>query len=100
MRRRRSPEEQRELLLRKGELAALANHPAWPVLESVVDEQRQTYLAEMAHKIMTESLTLDPERQAFIRGFMKGAMFVLAVPTGNEASLERELRAITSEEAA
>jgi hypothetical protein len=100
MRRRRSEEEQRALLLRRGELMALAQHPSWPVLESVIDEQRQLYLSEIGHKIMTDSLTLSPERQAFIRGWMKGALYVLAVPMRNEAALERELRAQMNEEAA
>lgn len=98
-RKRRTEEEQRALVVRQGELTALAQHPSWPVLEAVIEAKREEFMREIAVAIFA-GLALPPERQAFIRGFLKGAQYVLVVPTNAQAALERELREQLSEEAA
>ena len=89
--RRRNEQEERDLLVRQGALTALAKHPSWPTLEEVMNERIRVYEKEIVSKVFYGA-GLDPERQAFIRGFVKGMAYTLAVPTGAEASLEKYLR--------
>lgn len=88
---RPSPEVSRELLLRQGELTALAQHPSWPVLEAVLDERRAKFEREVL-VFMLGGQGMSLERQAFIRGFVKGMAYTLAVPAGAESRLEEVLR--------
>jgi len=94
MRSRRKPfteQERRDLVVREGELSALAQHPSWPVFEAVLQERVQVYANEItAHVFNGEPLSV--ERQHYIRGFIKGMYYALAVPVGAEASLARYLR--------
>ena len=94
-RRALSEQERRDLIVRQGELTALAQHPSWPVLAAVLDTRRETFEREvMAAMLGGEGMSL--ERQAFIRGFFKGMAYVLAVPS----NAETRLAAILEEEAA
>jgi hypothetical protein len=89
-RRRLSEEERRALTIRQGELTALAQHPSWPVLEAVLDERREVFERELLVKMLGgDGVPL--ERQAFIRGFVKGMAYVLAIPAGAEARLAEVL---------
>lgn len=90
-RRQLNEAERRALTIRQGELTALAQHPSWPVLEAVLDERRQVFERELLVKMLGgDGVPL--ERQAFIRGFVKGMAYVLAIPTGAEARLNEVLR--------
>jgi len=95
--RRLSEQERRDLVVRRGELTALAQHPSWRVLEAVVEDRRLKFQSEVWAK-MLGGHGIDLERQAFIRGFLKGAEYVLAIPSNAEARLETILR--ETEEAA
>ena len=90
-RRRLSDAERRKLVIVEGELSALAQHPSWPTLEAAVQQRIDKFEKEIAVKVFGGS-TIDVERQHFIRGFVKGIQYVLAVPTGAEASLEAYLK--------
>jgi len=90
-RRGRSEQEQRDLLVTQGALTALANHPSWSTLEGVLDQRIKVYEKEITAAIFHGN-GISLERQQFIRGFVKGMRYVLAVPTGAEVSLERYLR--------
>lgn len=97
MRHRRSltEQERRDLIVRQGELTALAQHPSWPVLAAVLDTRRESFEREVLVKMLGgEGIGL--ERQAFIRGFFKGMAYVLTIPTNAETRLE----SILEEEAA
>ena len=87
------------MIVRQGELTALAQHPAWPVLEAVLAERRQAFEREVM-ALMVGGSGISLERQAFIRGFLKGTEYVLAIPTNAEARLEAVLREPITEEAA
>lgn len=90
-RRQLSDDERRALTLRQGELTALAHHPSWPVLEAVLHERREVFERELLVKLIGgEGVPL--ERQAFIRGFVKGMAYVLAIPTGAESRLAEVIR--------
>lgn len=90
-RRQLSESERRDLLVRQGELTALAQHPSWPVLEAVLTDRREIFERELLVKLIGgDGIPL--ERQAFIRGFVKGMSYVLAIPTGAEARLAEVLR--------
>src|SRR5262245_9107477 len=90
MRRVLSEQQRRELIVRQGELTALSQHSAWPVLEAVVGDKVERIRREAATALMVKGM--DAERQALIRGFLQGMEYVLAVPAGAEARLEQELR--------
>jgi hypothetical protein len=91
-RRRLTEEQQRELTLRQGELTALAQHPSWPVLEAEIEKRVRTFEREITAFVMGNPFGLPLERQHFIRGFIKGMRYVLAVPAGAEESLNKYLR--------
>ena len=90
-RRRLTDAEQRRLVLAEGELTALANHPSWPTLEAAISDRITKFEREITVAIFG-GRTLDVERQAFIRGFVKGMQYVLAVPSGAETSLAAYLK--------
>src|SRR5215813_4158063 len=92
MRRRRSEAEVRELVVRQGELTALAQHPSWPVLEAELEKRMRVFEKEITTFVFGNPHGLSLERQHFLRGFVKGMRYVLDIPTGAEASLERYLR--------
>lgn len=85
--RRLSEQERRNLTVRQGELSALASHPSWPVLEEEIARRVEVFERELVAKIFAGA-GVDAERQAFLRGFVKGMRYVLAVPAGAEARLE------------
>ena len=89
--RRLSEQERRNLTVRQGELSALAQHPSWPVLEVEIERRREAFERELVAKIFAGQ-SVDLERQAFLRGFVKGMRYVLAVPAGAEARLDEYLR--------
>lgn len=92
---RGTEQERRDLIVRQGELLALFRHPAWPVLEAVLDVRRDKLERELIVMALGgEGMSL--ERQAFIRGFFKGMGYVLSVPSNAETALA----AILEEEAA
>lgn len=97
-RKRLSEEEERAILLRRGELAALSQHPAWEIMQVEFGAERDRILRLLAAAI-SRGEPLTPERQAFVHGFMEGARFVLTRPGRAEAQLERHLN-ITEEAAA
>jgi hypothetical protein len=89
--RRLTEQERRNLTVRQGELSALAQHPSWPILEVEIERRREAFERELVAKIFAGS-SVDLERQAFLRGFVKGMRYVLAVPGGAEARLDEYLR--------
>jgi hypothetical protein len=89
-RRALNEQERRDLIVRQGELSSLAKHTAWPVLKAVVEGREESFRREASAALI--STGMDQERQAFIRGFLKGMQYVLAVPDGAEPQLEALLR--------
>ena len=82
--------QRRDLIVRQGELTALTKHTAWPVLRVVVEDRAEGFRREASTALIGEGMSL--ERQAYIRGFLKGMQYVLAVPEGAEARLESFLQ--------
>lgn len=95
--RRLTEAEQRALTLRQGELTALAQHPSWPVLEAVVGERVGKFHQEAAMALLRDE-GMPPERQHYVRGFIKGSQYVLWIPANAEARLETFLREHAREE--
>lgn len=85
-----SEQERRNLIVRQGELTALTKHTAWPVLRAVVEDRSEGFRREASSALIVDGMSL--ERQAFIRGFLKGMQYVLAVPEGAESRLDQVLR--------
>lgn len=90
-RRTMSEQERRDLIVRQGELTALAQHPSWPVLEAVLDTRRDKFEREVV-AVALGGNGMSLERQAFIRGFFKGMTYVLSIPSNAEARLEDIVR--------
>lgn len=87
----RTDAERRKLVIVEGELTALAQHPSWPTLEAAVQQRIDKFQKEIATAIFS-GRTIDVERQHYIRGFVKGMGYALAVPRGANASLAAYLK--------
>jgi len=84
--------ERRDLLVRRGELAALGRHPAWDVFVASVEErilemERQT-LAITLHG--GEETPIPTDRILYMRGYIAGMRWALGVPSLAQTQLERD----------
>src|SRR5262245_55565994 len=73
-----SIEERRALLLRRSELATIAELPNWDVLSAVVEEEIEAIKRVVMAKAMGEGISL--EEQAYHRGRIIGLRAVLSIP--------------------
>ena len=81
-----TPDERRALMLRRAELTALAQHPSWPVLDTVLREKADRIKNRIAVKAIGTGI--GAEEQAYERGFLMGMSYVLSVPENAEKRLE------------
>jgi len=83
--------EQRDQLVRDGNLQAISKHPAWPDLEQTVALKRATLERTLlAHVLRQEPVN---QRQVdYLRGFIEGMQWLLTVPTTSESRLERYMK--------
>ena len=81
-----TPEERRALMLRRGELTALAQHPSWPVLDTVLREKAERIKNTVAVNAIGSGISL--EHQAYYRGYLVGMSYVMSVPENAEKRLE------------
>jgi len=79
-------EERRALMLRRSELTALAQHPSWPVLDTVLREKADRIKNRIAVKAIGSGI--GTEEQAYERGFLMGMSYALSVPENAEKRLE------------
>ena len=94
-----SAEERRALLLRRGELTALAQHPSWPVFETVMRET----INDVRKVVLGDAMTnagISLERQAYYRGVIRGMRTALKTPVLAEGRLNEYLRQSDEEEEA
>lgn len=92
--RRLTEAESRDLLIRRGELTALGNHPAWPVLlaaieEHVADLERQMVAATLH---AGEDAPIPVEKLIRLRGYIAGMRYVAQIPSYAQTQLERNIR--------
>ena len=83
-------EERRALLLRRGELTALAQHPSWPVYEASIREA----MDEVRRKVISEAMSdrgISLERQAYYRGVIRGMRTSMNIPVLAEERLDEYL---------
>jgi len=93
MRRRRlSEDEQKRLLVTQGDLTSLANHPAWPVFEAVIQEKQGTIERHVLSLTLTGRDEINTHAIEYWRGFLQGMNWLAAVPAGAEQRLERLLK--------
>jgi hypothetical protein len=86
-----SPEAQRELVTRGGSLAALSQHPSWPDLEDEINKK----IERLRKRALATSLSQAPVNQReldYVRGFIDGMTYLVAVPNLAESRLEHYLK--------
>lgn len=91
-RRRLSDDERRKLTLRQGDLTTLYQHPSWPTLEAEVDRKEKLIINTLTALALGTRTGITVEQQAYMRGFIHGMRWFVAVPASAERSLERFLR--------
>jgi G:T/U-mismatch repair DNA glycosylase len=94
-----SAEERRALLLRRGELTALAQHPSWSVYEAVMREAMDDVRRVVGGAAMTQA-GISLERQAYYRGVIRGMRTAMKTPVLAEDRLTEYLRQNDEEEEA
>lgn len=94
-RRRMSEAARRELMTRQGDLTALAKHPSWPILEGEVERKRARLEKYLLAKLLGSMPTtaINEHEVDYLRGFIQGMTWLVAVPTHAEVTLERFLKA-------
>jgi len=94
-----SAEERRALLLRRGELTALAQHPSWPVYEAAMRESIDEVRRVVFGAAMTDQ-GISLELQAYYRGVIRGMRTAMKTPVLAEGRLREYLRQTDEEEEA
>jgi hypothetical protein len=84
-------EERRKLLLRQGDLTALTKHPSWAALEDEVQLKTDRLERMVLNKALHDNPIATDELH-YLRGFIHGLRWLIAVPTGAESRLESYLR--------
>jgi hypothetical protein len=79
-------------MVRQANLTALSQHPAWDTLKAEMEVKR----SQIERRFVARSLyggetrgVLEPEAVGYLRGFLAGMTYFLAVPEHAEGSLER-----------
>jgi hypothetical protein len=94
--RRLSEDDQRILRQRQANLTALSKHASWPELEAEVERQivkieRQTVIA-LGLRLGRYGKEVNQREIDYLRGFISGIKWLIAVPTAAENSLEQYLQ--------
>jgi hypothetical protein len=95
MRARRKPpneEQQRRLITRGGALAALAQHPSWPDMQEEVKLKEEKLRSLVLTMALSPNKPIDQRQADFVRGFIAGINWFVAVPDGAASRLETYLR--------
>jgi hypothetical protein len=89
--RQRTEQERRALVLRGGALAALSQHPSWPELEDEVKRKEERLRKHILSRFLSTE-AVDQRQVDYLRGFINGMNWLVAVPTSAEDTLERYLK--------
>jgi hypothetical protein len=93
MRRRRLTEaQQHDLVQRQAALTSLTKHPAWPDLEAEVAAKRERVERVVLAKTIGTRDEVDLRDIYYLRGFLGGMAYMLAVCENAEATLESFLK--------
>ena len=87
-RRRLSEAEARNLMTTQSALTALSQHPSWPDMVQVVADKEQTIRRIIVAQALRPT-PLDQRQIDYLRGFVHGMRWFLAVPDQAETTLER-----------
>ena len=88
---RLTEEQARELMLTQADLTALTSHPSWPTLEREVRRKEERWHKQVL-ALTLGSGNYTHEQIAFIRGFIAGMNWFIAVPSNAESRLEELLK--------
>ena len=90
--RRLTEAESRDLLIRRGELTALGNHPAWDVLLAAIDEKVREMERQTIAITLHGEAPVPVERIQHMRGYIAGMRFAAQSPSLAQTQLERDTR--------
>jgi len=86
-------EHDRALLAqRQANLTALSRHPAWPELEAEVQRKITRLEKHVLARTMGSPQEFTQREIDYLRGFVNGMRWLVAVPVSAENSLERYLQ--------
>jgi hypothetical protein len=86
-------EDRRVLAQRQATLTALSKHASWAELEAEVDRKEQRLQKLVLAKVLGGSGEFNQREIDYLRGFVQGMKWLVAVPVTAESSLERFLQA-------
>lgn len=89
--------QRRELLTRSSSLNALSQHPSWPDIEAEVLRKRERLEREMLVRALgsragRHAAPVDQREIDYLRGFIGGMEWLVAVPTSAQTTLENYLK--------
>lgn len=89
---RLSDEDRRLLTQRQAELTALSKHPSWPELEKEVGRKQTRLEKHILARTLGSTSEFSQREIDYLRGFVNGMKWLVAVPVSAESSLERFLQ--------
>lgn len=89
--RRLTDEDRRLLVQRQANLTALTKHPSWPELEAEVERKQTRLEKHILARTLGSTAAFEQREIDYLRGFVNGMKWLVAVPVSAENSLERYL---------
>jgi hypothetical protein len=88
-----SEETKRVLAQRQAEFTALSKHPSWPEFEAEVGRKVTRLEKVILARVLNSTTEFSQREIDYMRGFVNGMKWLVAVPAGAEARLENYLLA-------
>jgi hypothetical protein len=87
-----SDETRRVLHQRQAEFTALSKHPSWPEFEAEVGRKVARLEKVILARVLSSTTEFTQREIDYMRGFVNGMRWLVAVPSGAEARLENYLQ--------
>jgi len=88
-----SDETKRVLAQRQAAFTALAQHPSWPEFEQEVGRKIGRLEKVVLARVLNSQSEFSQREIDYLRGFVNGMRWLVAVPAGAESRLENYLQA-------
>lgn len=91
-RRKLTEEQARHLVTTSGALAALQSHPSWENLKGEIGVKEEKCRRVIMAMAMNPNKPVDQRQIDYLRGFIGGMHYIVAVPESAESTLENYLK--------